>query len=90
MCDGQLRDHFNRPTVSVSPEFVLYICDYDNHRVTVHDEEGMFRFAFGSKGNGPGCFDGPRDITFGSDGLVYVTECTVCYPLAEGVTSFMK
>ena len=46
----------------------------DNHRVTVHDEEGMFLFAFGSKGNGPGCFDGPGDVTFGSDGLVYVTE----------------
>ena len=73
-------DHFNhrtinRPTgVSVSPEGLVYICDCGNHRVTVHDAEGMFLFAFGSKGSGPGCFDGPGDVTFGSDGLVYVTD----------------
>ena len=33
-----------------------------------------FQFAVGSKGSGPGCFDRPCDVTFGSDGLVYVTE----------------
>ena len=31
-------------------------------------------FAFGSKGSGPGCFDRPGDIAFGSDGLVYVVD----------------
>ena len=68
-------DGFNRPTgVSVSTEGLIYICDRGNHRVTVHDEEGKFLFSFGSKGSGPGCFDGPYDITFGSDGLVYVIE----------------
>ena len=67
---GSKSDLFHCPDgVSVSPEGLVYICDRDNHRVTVHDEEGMFLFAFGSKGNGPGC-----DVTFGSDGLVYVTE----------------
>ena len=60
--------------MSVSPEGLIYICDSGNHRVTVHDEEGMFLFAFGSKGWGPGCFDRPFDVTFGSDGLVYVTD----------------
>ena len=40
---------------------VLYM---STHPVTVHDEEGMFLFAFGSKGSGPGCFDIPRDVTF--------------------------
>ena len=58
----------------VSPEGLVYICDSGTHRVTVHDVEGMFLFAFGSKGSGPGCFDGPRDVAFGSDGLVYVTD----------------
>ena len=72
---GSKSDHFNRPDgVSVSPECLIYICDRGNHRVTVHDEEGMFQFAFGSKGNGPGCFNGPCDVAFGSDGLVYVTD----------------
>ena len=51
-CDN---DHFNSPAgVSVSTEGLIYICDCDNHRVTVHDEEGKFLFTFGSKGSGPG------------------------------------
>ena len=34
----------------------------------------MFLFAFGLKGRGPECFDGPLNVAFGSDGLVYVTD----------------
>ena len=60
--------------ISVSTEGLIYICDSGNHRVTVHDKDSKFLFAFGSKGSGPGCFDDPRDITFGSDGLVYVVD----------------
>ena len=60
--------------VSVSTEGLIYICNRDNHRVTVHDEEGKFLFSFGSKGSGPGCFNKPHDITLGSDCLVYVTD----------------
>ena len=67
--------HFQTPNgMSVSPDGLIYICDYDTHRVTVHDDEGKYQFAFGSKGSGPGLFTTPRDITFGSDGLVYVTD----------------
>ena len=87
-CVGSDDDHFNFPTaVSVSTEGLIYICDHDNHRVTVHDEEGKFLFSFGSKGSGPGCFDIPRDITFSSDGLVYVTDVEnrrVCVWSREG------
>ena len=73
--------------MSVSPEGLVYICDSGNHRVTVHDEEGMFLFAFGSKESGPVCFDEPRDVTFGSDGLVYVADggnSRVCVWSKEG------
>ena len=87
-CAGSKMDHFQYPCgVSVSPEGLVYICERDNHRVTVHDEEGTFQFAFGSKGSGPGCFNGPRDITFGSDGLVYVSDhgnSRVCVLSKEG------
>ena len=90
---GSKSDHFQHPCgVSVSPEGLIYICDRrNNHRVTVHDEQGMFVFAFGSKGSDPGCFDRPWDVTFGSDGLVYVTDRgngRVCVWSKEG--SFQK
>ena len=61
-------------SMSVSQEGLIFICDCMCHLVTVYDEGGKFLFAFGSKGSGPGCFEGPRDIAFGSDGLVYVTD----------------
>ena len=60
--------------LSVSPEGLIYMCDRNNHYVSVHDEEGKFMFTFGLQGSGPGCFDRPHDIAFGSDGLVYVTD----------------
>ena len=54
---GSKSDHFNRPDgVSVSSEGLINICDSDNHRVTVHDEDCVFLFAFWSKGSGPGCW----------------------------------
>ena len=59
--------------LSVSPEGLIYNCDHDNY-VTVHDGEGKLLFTFGSQGSGPGCFDIPHDVTFGSDDLVYVTD----------------
>ena len=56
--------------VSVSQEGLMYVCDSGKHRITVHDEEGKFLFAFGAKGSGPQQFSDPNDIVFGSDGLV--------------------
>ena len=61
--------------------------------------EGKFQFAVGSKGSGPGCFDRPRDVTFGSDGLVYVSDfgnwrvCvwnTICYDTLKLYLSTIK
>ena len=60
---------------------------------------GKFQFAVGSKGSGPGCFDRPRDVTFGSDGLVYVSDfgnwrvCvwnTICYNTLKLYLSTVK
>ena len=72
---GSESDRLKDPTgVFASQGGLIYICDRGNHRVTVHDEEGEFQFMFGSSGSGPGCFGVPCYITFGSDGLVYVTD----------------
>ena len=81
---------FNHPhCVAISPEDLIYVCD--NHCVTVHDKEGSFLFAFSSTESDSECFEGPRDVAFGSDGLVYVTdECheRVCVWSKEG--TFMR
>ena len=69
------RNRFRGPAgVSVSQEGLIYVCDCGNHRITVHDEEGKFLFAFGAEGSGPQQFSSPHDIAFGSDGLVYITD----------------
>ena len=60
--------------VAVSPEGLLYACDTGNCRVTVYDEEGNFKFAFGSRGCIIGKFNRPLDVAYGSDGLLYVTD----------------
>ena len=47
---GSNSDRFNQPTgVSVSPEGLIWICDSNKHRVTIHDEEGKFQFAWSLK-----------------------------------------
>ena len=85
---GRKGNSSNPLGLSVSPEGLIYICDCDNHRITVHDTKGKFLFMFGSQGSGPGCFDELRDIAFGSDGLVYVTDTEsrrVCVWSKEGM-----
>ena len=81
-------DRLSRPSgIAVSPEGLIYICDRDKHRVTVHGEDGKFLSAFGSKGSGSGRFDRPRGIAIGSDGLVYVVDAgnkKVCAWTKEG------
>ena len=81
--------HFCHPAgVSGSREGRIYICEYSKHHVSVHEgDNGKFLFTFGSEGSGPECFNRPRDITFASDGLVYVTDegnSRVCVWSKEG------
>ena len=43
---------------------LTYRCDTDAHRVTVSDEFGRTAFEFGVRGQGPGLFNMPIDLTF--------------------------
>ena len=61
-------------SVFVSTEGIAYVCDSGNHRVVAFDEDGKALFEFGSRGDDPGCFGFPRDLTIGSCGDVYVTD----------------
>ena len=86
---GSESDKLNPFGLSVSPEGMIFICDCNKHRITVHDEEGTFLFTFGSKGSGPSCLDDPQDVAFGSDGLVYVTDANnerVCVWSKDGTS----
>ena len=85
--DSESKGFINPHGLSVSPEGLIYICDYVNHCVVVHDEAGKFLFDFGSEGSYPECFHSPRDVAFGSDDLLYVTDVgnrRVCVWSKEG------
>ena len=67
--------NFLQPTdVAVGKDHQIYIMDGVNNRVHVFDEEGNFKFSFGSKGTAKGKFSIPVGITTDSTGRVYVAD----------------
>ena len=64
-------DRLKRPTdIAISPKGHVYICDYGENRISVHDQSGKFLLTFGSKVEG----DCPTALTFAPDGLLYVCD----------------
>ena len=55
----------------------VYVCDSDNGRVQVFDSDLNFVRSFGTRGDGPGQFKGPRDIDFDAQGNIYVLDFVV-------------
>jgi hypothetical protein len=53
-------------TLAIEPagRRLTYRCDTGAHRVTVSDEFGRTTFEFGGRGQGPGLFNTPIDLTF--------------------------
>jgi len=66
---------FSQPSdVSVSDDGLIYVLDGVNNKVKVFDQNGKFRFSFGSKGTSRGQFIFPLGIDVDSSGLVYVAD----------------
>lgn len=55
---------------------ILYVADFDNHRVQGFDLNGTYLFKFGAgiPGSQPGQFDAPADVATGPSGAVYVAD----------------
>ena len=68
--DGQ----FNGPVnIAVDSEGMLYISDYNNHRVQVFTGNGQFVYSFGKKGSGQGELKGPIGVCVDAS-YVYVAD----------------
>ena len=66
---------FDEPSgIEVLGKF-LYIADVNNGRIVVTDLDGNLVRTFSSLGSGGEHLNGPRDLTVGSDGNLYVTDC---------------
>ena len=60
--------------LAVNGKGKVFVADYSNHRVLVFHESGLYRYSFGSRGDGPGQFRYPEQICIAPNGLVYVTD----------------
>lgn len=72
-CDAT---HFNQPTdIAVEPDGSFYVSDgYGNSRVAKFSPSGKFLFDWGRKGDKPGEFNIPHNVTLDASGRVYVAD----------------
>ena len=72
---GQGRGELDRPSaVAIDTNNLVYVSEYNNHRVSVFTSEGQFVVSFGRKGQGPGEVDFPRGLSVDDSGVVYVCD----------------
>ena len=60
--------------LAVNNKGLLFVADYDSHKIIAYSEDGEFKYSFGSKGSQPGEFNCPEQICIAQDGLVYVSD----------------
>ena len=75
---GDGEGQFNVPqSVCVDKESGnIFVCDRDNHRIQVLDQDLQFKESFGKLGHEePSDFHYPQDIAFDSQGNLYIADC---------------
>ena len=66
---------FDRPYDIVrGPEGMLYLSEFRGDRVSVLSPSGDWEYYIGSKGQGPGQFVGPQNLTVDEEGYLYVVD----------------
>ncbi|HUU33133.1 MAG TPA: 6-bladed beta-propeller [Vicinamibacterales bacterium] len=68
--------HFARPQdVAFLPDGRILVADgLDNHRVMIFDKDMHYLGEFGSKGTGPGQFNGVHAVAVGPNGLIFALD----------------
>jgi len=73
--EGSANGEFQSPYGLVFQSGLLFVCDYNNHRIQVLKNE-KFSYCFGCHGKEPGNFDRPADLTLNnSEDQLFITDC---------------
>ncbi len=73
-------EYGSEPGQNIKSEFTsihkgrYYMPEAGNHRVSVWDLQGNFKFTFGKKGTAPGEMNNPEAAKFNSEGKMYVSD----------------
>jgi DNA-binding beta-propeller fold protein YncE len=73
-------EYGSEPGENIKSEFtdiyngLYYLPEAGNHRISVFDLKGNFKFLFGGKGSAPGKINNPEAAKVSSEGKVYVTD----------------
>ena len=65
--------YFSRPVTITYDPSNIFVLDARDNEVKVFSKDGSFRFSFGSKGQGPGEFNGPCDMDILMD-KIYIAD----------------
>ena len=73
-------DYGSEPGQTIKSEFsdihdgLYYLPEAGNHRISVFDLDGNFKFLIGSQGNAEGQLNNPEAAKFNNQGMLYVTD----------------
>lgn len=60
--------------IAVSDDGRIFVAEALMARISIFSPEGEFLKYYGERGDGPGQFDNPKDISFGPDGMLFILD----------------